>query len=107
MATTVQPLTGTLDMAGARELHARAQELARSANGDLALDCSGVERIDAAGAQILVALGRSLTARGWSLELRNVPERVLGLLERTGIADLVGAARRRVDAANEEERREQ
>lgn len=107
MATTVHALTGTLDVAGARELHALAQEIARSASGDVALDCSGVERIDAAGAQILVALGRSLTARGWSFELRSVPDRVLVLLETTGIANLVGAATGRADAANEEERREQ
>jgi anti-anti-sigma factor len=73
-------------MARARELHALALETARDSGESAVFDCSTVERIDAAGAQVLIALSRALEARGSKLELVGLSEGVCGLLTTAGLA---------------------
>jgi anti-anti-sigma regulatory factor len=54
----------------------------------LELDCSEVDRIDGAGAQILLALGQALARSGGTLRLRGVTEPVRTLLTTAGLGAL-------------------
>jgi anti-anti-sigma factor len=87
--TTVREfLAGSLDVGHAVELR---ESLRRHISGgpvDLELDCSAVDRIDGAGAQILLALGQALARSGGTLRLRGVVEPVRVLLTTAGLGGL-------------------
>jgi anti-anti-sigma factor len=58
-------------------------------DGDVALDMSGVKRIDAAGIAALVALYRSARDAGHRFSLTNVPARVAQILAVVGLEGLL------------------
>ena len=107
MTASTRALTGALDVARAAELHAIALESAGTVAGDVVFDCMGVERIDAAGAQVLVALGRALEARGAKLELIGLSEAVSGLLVTAGLGSVLGIGRAAAAAVTQDEERDQ
>jgi anti-anti-sigma factor len=55
------------------------------ANADAVLDLAGVERIDASGLQILLALQAAMRRRGCSLRLLRAPEIARRALARAGL----------------------
>ena len=78
-------LEGVVNIATVRLLHDAARQLAEG-EGNVAVSCAGLERLDTAGAQVLLALKRRLEAKGHTLHMRDVPERVIRLLSVAGIA---------------------
>ncbi len=83
-------LTGSLDVSRAQELRDLAARIVADAQEHVTIDCEGVERIDAAAAQVLLALARALRHRGHRLELGALPERPTNLLKVTGFGALLG-----------------
>jgi anti-anti-sigma factor len=73
-------LTGELDLAGVPRLHSALAEL----DGDVELDCSGLEFIDAAGLGALLKAHEACMAGGYKLVLVNpspAVDRLLCLVE--------------------------
>lgn len=101
MTITEPVLTGPLDVACVQPLRELALKAA-GAEGDVTFDCEGVERIDAAAAQVLLALARTLERRGHRLWLRGLPERPATLLRKTGFAVLVGESTQTDDRKQQE-----
>lgn len=60
--------------------------------GDLALELSGVTDIDSAGVQLLLALARSVRARGGALTLGRPSAEVRAALAVLGLDERLGAA---------------
>jgi len=60
-------------------------------NTALAVDASAVSEVDAAGVQMLVALSKSLAARGRPLRLVNPSDLMTGALETLGVTALLMA----------------
>ena len=67
-------LEGDVTILVADQLLAAAREAAE--HGDVTVDLEGVEHIDTAGLQVLLALRRTLHGSSRTLTLANVPERV-------------------------------
>jgi anti-anti-sigma factor len=88
MAPNVLALDGELTIARAAEL--RETLLAAQAQGVRALDLAAVEAFDTAGVQLLLAARHSARLDGTGFELRSVPAVVHEVLQRYGLADLVG-----------------
>lgn len=83
-------LAGALGVAEAAELHRTALEaLARP--GNVRLDWSGLESIDTAVAQLLIALADALRHDGRRLELPPPPPGVEAFLHRTALRELLFA----------------
>ncbi len=81
------PLSGMVGILGAESLLADARALLE-ADADVVIDGTEVEHLDCAGAQILLALLRSLETRNRRLTLRFTPS-VRAYLERAGLDDLL------------------
>jgi anti-anti-sigma regulatory factor len=77
-------LEGNADIAAARRLVAIARERA-AAPGDVVVDASGLGRLDGAGAQILIALQKTLAESGRRLVVEGVPERSFAMMLLTGV----------------------
>jgi anti-anti-sigma regulatory factor len=80
-------LTAPLDVENARDTLDRLRSL--DLGGHVRLDCRAVARVDAAGAQILLALRRHLASRGGSLLIAGLPEGPRRLLATAGLGELV------------------
>jgi ABC-type transporter Mla MlaB component len=83
---SVLRLEGNADIMAAQRLWIAAGEHA-AACGDVLVDCSSLGRIDGAGAQILLALKKTLASRGRCLRLQSVPERAFGMLLQSGVGE--------------------
>lgn len=94
-ATTAwSPLPAEVGIYAAAEL--RAQWLALLAGlppggGTVELDSSGVEQIDAAGAQLLLALAHALKVRGGSLQLARPSRTLVDGCKVLGLSNLLEA----------------
>jgi anti-anti-sigma factor len=88
LTTVREILTGSLDVGHAVELRESLRRHVSGGRVDLELDCSEVDRIDGAGAQILLALGQALARSGGTLRLRGVTEPVRTLLTTAGLGAL-------------------
>lgn len=56
-----------------------------AATGHTVLDCEGLEYISSAGIGVLIATLKNLRDGGGSLKLRNVPPRIMNLLQLAGL----------------------
>ena len=83
-------LRGTVGVAAAPELRARALELAEDAR-DVTVACDEVEHLDATALQLLVALRRAVEARGGHFALSGVPDAVRHYLALAGLSGLATA----------------
>lgn len=77
---------GELDLAGVPELEAR---LAACDGGDVALDCSGLTFVDAAGLGVLVRTQRACEDRGAKFVLLEPPRCLTRLLCITGLDEVL------------------
>lgn len=84
------PLRGTVGVALAPALRARALELAEDAR-DVTVACDEVEHLDATALQLLVALRRAVEARGGRFALAGVPDAVRHYLTLAGLGGLATA----------------
>lgn len=81
--SNVLALDGAVDVSAARRIREAARSCANS-EGDVTVACAGLERLDAAGVQVLLALKKRLEGAGRAMHIDDVPERVFGLLLVTG-----------------------
>jgi anti-anti-sigma factor len=88
LTTVHDVLAGSLDVGHAVELRERLRRHISGGPVELELDCREVDRIDGAGAQVLLALGQALARSGGSLRLRGVAEPVRTLLTTAGLGGL-------------------
>lgn len=77
-------LTGELALSTAAEVLAAARHVTFAA-GELALDGSGITRIDLAGLQLLVSATKSAAAAGCSLRIENPSSALHDALQRAGL----------------------
>lgn len=77
----VVKLVGEFDLSEASAVRARFSEL----DGDVNVDCSGVDFIDSSGLQVLVDANAACTARGATLVLVDPSEWVQRLLKMAGL----------------------
>jgi anti-anti-sigma factor len=82
-------LSGELDTAAVP----MAMERLSAANGDIALDCSCLTFIDAAGLRLFVAIHEQCEARGATLTIVNPSRCVIRLMEVTGLDSVLRCAR--------------
>lgn len=78
---TVVRLAGELDIATAAELRNRLASI----EGDIELDCSRLEFVDAAGLGVFVSAHRRLDGHGWKFVLVEPTPLLLRLLSVTGL----------------------
>jgi anti-sigma B factor antagonist len=78
---TVVRLAGELDIATAAELRNRLASI----EGDIELDCSRLEFVDAAGLGVFVSAHKRLDGEGWKLVLVEPTPLLLRLLSVTGL----------------------
>ena len=76
-------LTGRLDVSSVAEVRATLHQAIESGAGDLVIDVSGVELIDATGLGVLVGAHRRAALCGRRLVLHDVPPRVGRILRAT------------------------
>lgn len=84
-------LSGELSIVDAAALREQLREALALGPGDLALDLSGVEGCDSAGVQLLLALARSLAARGDALQLVRPSDPVRHALATLGLQSLLAS----------------
>ncbi len=80
-------ITGELDMSQGDEAWAVIKPLVRSARTGLTVDLAGVTFIDSRGLNVLVRALQELD--GVPLTIRSAPQRIVRLLEVSGLAELV------------------
>lgn len=90
MEPRTMKLEGSVDVSTSQGLLALARERARSP-GDVVVDCEGLQRLDAAGVQVLLALKSALEAEGYALRMTAVPDAVFALLLLTGAGEALVA----------------
>ncbi|MEM5278443.1 STAS domain-containing protein [Cupriavidus taiwanensis] len=66
--------------------------LARVAQGDVEVDCTGLAQVDSAAVAVLLAWQRAAVARGQALVLRGVPPQLAQLAGLYGVDSLLGLA---------------
>jgi anti-anti-sigma factor len=76
-------VSGRLDVHQAPDVRAALHAAIDGGTGDLVVDLSGVELVDATGLGVLVGAHRRAGRVGRRVVLRNVPERILRLLALT------------------------
>lgn len=81
-------LSGSVTILVADRLLEAAREAAT--HGDVTVDLGGVDHIDTAGIQVLLALRRTLHDRSHALQLANVPDRVERFLTLAALAEPLG-----------------
>ncbi|MDQ0141484.1 STAS domain-containing protein [Cupriavidus necator] len=74
--------------------------LARVAQGDVAVDCTGLAQVDSSAVAVLLAWHRAAVARGQALTLRGVPTQLAQLAGLYGVDGLLGLAAAAAPAAN-------
>jgi anti-sigma B factor antagonist len=74
-------LAGELDIATAAELHSRLATI----EGDIELDCSRLEFVDAAGLGVFVSAHKRLDGQGWKFVLVEPTPLLVRLLSVTGL----------------------
>jgi len=84
-------IEGVADITRAARLLETARERA-AAPGDVVVDCSAVERLDASAVQVLLALKKKLAESGRSMTIQAIPERACGLLFATGAGQALAVA---------------
>jgi anti-anti-sigma factor len=82
-------LTGDLDSISAPDLIGLSAPLIGLSPGDVRLDLSGVDFLDAAGMRSLLSLHTLVRARAGRLALAGVPPFVRRILDAEGLSDLV------------------
>lgn len=82
-------LTGDLDSISAPELIGLSAPLIGLTPGDVRLDLSGMEFLDAAGMRSLLSIHILVRARGGRLALAGVPPFVRRILDAEGLSDLL------------------
>ena len=76
-------LQGRLDVAAAADVRLALADAVEAGSGDLVLDLSGVDAVDATGLGVLVGAHRRAGRCGRTLVLRDVPPAAARLLRRT------------------------
>lgn len=66
--------------------------LARIAQGEVQVDCTGLTQVDSAAVAVLLAWHRAATARNLALSLRGVPADLSQLASLYGVDGLLGLA---------------
>ncbi|NUO87583.1 MAG: STAS domain-containing protein [Cupriavidus sp.] len=66
--------------------------LARVAQGDVEVDCTGLAQVDSSAVAVLLAWHRAAVARGLALVLRGVPAQLAQLASLYGVDGLLGPA---------------
>ncbi|WP_265922725.1 STAS domain-containing protein [Cupriavidus nantongensis] len=66
--------------------------LARVAQGDVEVDCTGLAQVDSSAVAVLLAWHRAAAARGQALVLRGVPAQLAQLASLYGVDGLLGLA---------------
>ncbi|UDM50728.1 lipid asymmetry maintenance protein MlaB [Cupriavidus sp. MP-37] len=66
--------------------------LARVAQGDVEVDCTGLAQVDSSAVAVLLAWHRAAVARGQALVLRGVPAQLAQLASLYGVDGLLGLA---------------
>lgn len=89
-AAKMLPAFLTIETADA--VHAELQALLAETSGDVVLDASAVEVMTSPGLQLLVALGKSLGARGNALHLQHTPPSMAHILAEAGAEAFVNIA---------------
>lgn len=84
-------LTGDLTVFSATEMHRTAVQLVEQGQ-DLAVDCDGVDSVDCAAVQILLALKEALAAQGKSLQFTRLSDAVRNSLALSGLDRSLGLA---------------
>lgn len=64
--------------------------LARVAQGDVAVDCSGLTQVDSAAVAVLLGWQRAAASRGQALSIVNVSPQLGELAALYGVAELLG-----------------
>jgi anti-sigma B factor antagonist len=82
----VLAVAGDVDLHTSPRLRDAAAELVETGRHHLVLDLSGVEFFDSSGMSVLVGVWRVAQARGGSLKLAAVPDRLQRMLTLTGLA---------------------
>ncbi|MDJ0974655.1 MAG: STAS domain-containing protein [Planctomycetota bacterium] len=95
-------LEGDVTILVADELLTAAREAA--GHGNVTVDLGGVEHIDTAGLQVLLALRRTLTGSSRTLTLANVPERVQRFLAISALLAPLGVEAATTGAVEEDSR---
>lgn len=66
--------------------------LARLAQGEVQVDCTGLAQVDSAAVAVLLAWNRAAAARNLALSLRGVPAQLSQLASLYGVDGLLGLA---------------
>lgn len=82
-------VVGEVDLATIVEFR-RAVRAAEAAHATVEVDLSGAELIDSLGLGVLVGARRRCVERGGSLVVVDPPAHVVSLLDRSGLASLLG-----------------
>lgn len=77
-------LSGAVDVARVRELLDAARSCA-AGRSRVVIECSAVERLDAAGLQVLLALAKKLQSVNFDVRLRSPSEAVLAAVRLAGV----------------------
>ena len=85
----VLPLSGDLDLASASRTWARLDGAASGGCPELVVDLAAVPFCDVSGVNVLLRARSLLAARGGTLRLRGVDDRLRALLVALGVADLL------------------
>jgi anti-anti-sigma factor len=81
-------LEGSVDVSRAAEWLSEAKRAAAKAGG-VTVQCEGLERLDASGLQILLALKRAVEDRGRGFRVVGLRPHVAALLQRVGAGALL------------------
>jgi anti-anti-sigma factor len=82
-------LRGDVDVASAPDLRAELDDLVRTSDGDIVLDCGGLTFIDSAGVAVLLRTRKALDARGNELRVANVDGVAARVLDVLGLNDVL------------------
>ncbi|HEY7625492.1 MAG TPA: STAS domain-containing protein [Ilumatobacteraceae bacterium] len=85
--SVVMIVNGELDLATVPDLQRSLDEI--GIEGDVIVDCAGIEFMDSTGLNLLVTRAKSMRQAGGSLRLRHVSEPVYRILKLSGLISLI------------------
>jgi anti-anti-sigma factor len=86
---TLLKLIGVLDVQGVDRIETKFAGYSSGDNSRVLVDLSQVEFLTSIGIRLLVTTAKSVASRGGKLVLLNPTENVKGVLEMTGIMDII------------------